>query len=648
MCGLAGIFDPDGKPVDLKQLRAMTAQIRHRGPDDEGFLLAHAHSGDLSSYAGADTLPELASALPALPAHTHCNLGLGFRRLAIIDVSASGHQPMVDPSGRCALTFNGEIYNYREIRAELEARGCCFTTQSDSEVLLQAYCVWGKDCLQHFVGMFAFAIWDGANKRLFIARDRLGIKPLVYTRVGHTFYWASEEKQLVRAARLACTPNEDAILRLLRDNALFEHPDTFFNEIHQLPAACYATIDASGMRIERYWSIPHPQGRDLQDVGTAQSALLEMLNQSLALRLRSDVPLGIALSGGIDSSTIACLARSLNAADIRTFSVYYEGSKYDERPYMDAVIRTGGFQPVYYTAHSGADATAVQEWIFHQDAPTSGASPFSSYQNYKNVRDAGIVVLLNGQGGDELFAGYPYYLKYLLAQQCRKDGWPVALRSLWTMLGHQGPRFTAAQAYLAWQTGRLEPARLRALEYRKYAMAALYPPDAPSELPPRWSDDLLENALHASVVRTHLPHMLRWEDRNSMAHSVEARVPLLDHRLVELAFRIPGNLKIHQGIQKFILREAVRGLVPEAVLQRTDKIGFATPTVDWTLGSLRDDIADTLHSTGFLSRSWVHASAVRDQFDRNPRAFGENELWRIANVEWWYRAFFETPLTPNL
>lgn len=641
MCGIAGIFHLDGSPIQVHQLRAMTQIIRHRGPDDEGFLLAHTEAGQSSAHWSSDSISEIKSKLEPLPTTTQCNLGIGFRRLAIIDLTAGGHQPLCDESKNYYLTFNGQIYNYLEIKNELLALGVHFNTVSDTEVLLKSYIQWGVKCLDRLIGMFAFVIYDKTNKCLFAARDRLGVKPFVYTYDNQRFIWASEEKQLICSKLVTPQVNESVMVHFLRNVSLFESQETFFKEIHQLPPASYALVNTKGISIHKYWHLQLDEDIEQLPFGAAKEKTKSLLEDAVKLRLRSDVPLGIALSGGIDSSSISCVARNLSPGILRTFSVYYEGKKFDERAYIQAVINTGGFDPVFYTGDQHCTVDQINQWIFHQDAPTAGGSPFAAYQNYRNVRSAGITVLLNGQGGDELFAGYPYYLKYLLAQQIKSKQHQAALENLWKIALAQGPMNGLKQLFLSWKvlSGKMD--LLRQLEYQKYATANLYPEEFPYVMEGTIPTNYFKQALLNGITRTHLPHMLRWEDRNSMAHSVESRVPFLDHRLVEFAYSLPDHYKIQGGIQKFILRDAMHSVVPEQILKRTDKIGFATPTDQWTSGILKNAIHELLNDPLFRTRTWIYGNRVLKKMKESPESFGQHELWRIINAELWHRRFID-------
>lgn len=641
MCGLAGIFNLDGASINSQDLLKMTRIIRHRGPDDEGYLLIHTANKNIHHHVHDDTISEIKANSSVLPNHTNCNLGIGYRRLAIIDLSAKGHQPMADPSGQIWLSFNGEIYNYIEIREELIKLGHQFRTNSDSEVLIHAYLQWNEQCLGKFIGMFAFVIYDNRSSSLFIARDRMGIKPFNYFFDGNQFIWASEEKQIAAIIPNKISPNRQALLEFLQWNRQFETSATFITEIQQLPAAHYAIVSLKGIELKKYWDIPLASEREMLNESDSCNSIQALLSDSIKLRLRSDVPLGIALSGGIDSSSICCLARKLTNQSIRTFSVFYEGKQYDERSYIQAVLDQGGFQSTFQTGSKEITVEELTAWTYHQDAPTAGGSPFSAFLNYRNVRQAGIIVLLNGQGGDELFAGYPYFYKYYLAQCYQQGNIMEILKTTAALAFQQGFKTAISHNYLAKQRLQLDSVALRKLEHKKYASSNLYP-ETQMQINLHTNHSFLSTALQNAIQITHLPHMLHWEDRNSMANSIESRVPFLDHRLVEKSFYIPDHLKLHQGETKYILRESMKPYVPEIILKRKDKIGFATPTSYWTHTVLKSAIMDMVHSSDFLSRDWWHGKQIQDRITKDINQFGENELWKIFTSELWYQSTFQT------
>ncbi len=640
MCGLAGIYHLNGAPIDTSQLLRMNRMIRHRGPDDEGYVLVNTITGNPKNYVHEDSIDEKKNITEFLPLVTDGNLGIAFRRLSIIDTSALGHQPMSDPSKSIWLAFNGEIYNYIEIREELLSLSHQFISGSDSEVFIHAYMQWGIDCIQKCIGMFTIVLYDHSKRKLFIVRDRVGIKPLNYYFDGKTLLWASEEKQIASSGIVSVSPNETKIGEFLRENKYFEDDDTFFNEIKQLPAAHYMTVDSGGMKISRYWDIELPQADQMMNASESVSCIRELLSDSIKIQLRSDVPLGIALSGGIDSSSVCCLAAGLTDQSIQTFSVYYEGKAFDERKYIREVLKKGRFNSTFYTASDEISFDEISKWVYQMDAPTTGASPFSAYQNYKNVRQSGIVVLLNGQGGDELFAGYPYYIKYYLADLLKTKQFKAFIQTIKGLNETQGFMQTVSHSMLSILAVSKSRSALRKLEYNKYSNRELYPEISTSDTSGQ-SSSLITQALYDAIKFTHLPHMLRWEDRNSMANSIESRVPFLDHRLIEKSFYIPPGLKIHKGQTKHILRQAMNNIVPDVILDRTDKIGFATPTDKWTRSILSSEIKELIQSKEFEQRPWWFGNKIRQRFDISSDHFGVNELWRIMNCEIWYRSFFK-------
>ncbi|MBK9721901.1 MAG: asparagine synthase (glutamine-hydrolyzing) [Saprospiraceae bacterium] len=639
MCGLSGIYHLDGAPIETTSLLKMNRLIRHRGPDDEGYLLINTKTGAQTHHFHDDSIAEIKKTSTQLPESTTANLGIAFRRLSIIDLSVTGHQPMSDQEQNCWITFNGEIYNYIEIKNELQSLGHRFISGSDTEVLLHSYKQWGTHCLERFIGMFVFVIYNHKERTLFLARDRIGIKPFNYYFDGNRFVWASEEKQFSKSNLVTLSPNEFKMVEFLRDNKSFEDTDTFFKEIKQLAAGHFALINQNGLTITKYWDLPKQVNQISWNETQSIESIQSLLKDSIKLRLRSDVPLGVALSGGIDSSSVCCIARSLTDTSIQTFSVYYEGIKYDERKYIKAVLDTGGFKSTFYSGSHDVNLNEIKNWIYQQDAPTTGASPFSAFQNYKNVKNAGIIVLLNGQGGDELYAGYPYFIKYYLAQLLKDHNYSEYGKTIYALTQNQGIKKVLSHAYLSWKVLQKNSSVVRQLEHQKYATRNLYPNTLLQNNFPN-EDSFIDAALSRSIKQTHLPHMLRWEDRNSMANSIESRVPFLDHRLVESSFNIPASLKLHHGVNKYILRQSMKNIVPDIILNRKDKIGFGTPTTLWTHTTLAPGIQDIIQSKEFLDRPWWNGKAIRSKFEKNPYSFGENELWRILSSELWYQSFF--------
>ncbi|MFN8278935.1 MAG: asparagine synthase (glutamine-hydrolyzing) [Saprospiraceae bacterium] len=643
MCGIAGIFQYNAMPVSVEALRRMTDRARHRGPDDEGYVLLSTAGRPSQALRGPDSHPALMEHMADIAQVTNHNydLGMSFRRLAIVDLSPTGHQPLCDESGKYWMTFNGEIYNYIEIREELKALGYSFYSQGDAEVLLKSYIHWGEKCLDRFIGMFAFVIYDGIAKKIFGARDRFGVKPLCYYHDKKMFLWASEEKQIIDSGLVSLKFDEEAIGNFLLYNQLHYSENTFIDGIKQIPAGHYFTLNPQQFVLKRYYQINQSNSVYSMTDAEKDERFFELFGSAVQLRLRSDVPVGIALSGGLDSSSIAMMAKRFLQEQVRTFSVYYDQDKrYDEREFIQAVLDTGQFDPVYYTQDQQVNLDAVSEWSFQQDGPTTGASPYSAYLNYKNVRKSGIIVLLNGQGGDEILGGYPYYFKYLLSDELRHGHLTDAMRHIGSWAKYESAGFAgktiagAVYSLFKGQQGMLS------LENKKFSTPALYRGLEQSIKGIRLNaqfDSSLKNAMYNTLSITMLPHLLHWEDRNSMSCSIESRVPFLDHRLVEFMYSLPDGDKISGGLTKVILRRALRELVPGKILSRRDKKGFGTPTDQWTGGILRNEIRDLLNSERVKSRSWWDYNALIRAFEKNQ--FAVHELWKIVTLELFARKF---------
>jgi asparagine synthase (glutamine-hydrolysing) len=623
VCGLAGIVDFSDS-VDPHEVVQMARALAHRGPDDNG-------SWDAPGVA------------------------LAACRLAIIDLSEAGHQPMADETGRFRLLHNGEIYNYLELRAELEGYGHRFRTQTDTEVVLASYAEWGADCVTHFNGMWAFAIWDDRKRELFCSRDRFGEKPLYYTLRGGRLLFASELKAF--RGLVPWTPNA-RMVRSFLEHGLADHTDaTFFAGITQLPPAHSLTFSRDGLRITRYWEL-HP---DAEPDGDPVDRLRELVLDAVRLRLRADVRVGTCLSGGIDSSAIACAVDNLlrtEAASARPvgerqefFTVFFEDPGLDERPFVRAVAtQTGGRS--HFVSFAGSELVENLPAIAKaQDEPFRSTSVAAQWMIMRTARAAGMKVMLDGQGGDEVFGGYHGYFGFFFADlllggelgQLRSE-----LRAYRDIHGATHARVLAALARpfvpdpLQWF-----------VRARTTAASSLVHSDlrrARPELLPETNSfpDHLRRQLHLVLTRR-LTELLRYEDRNSMTHSIEARLPFLDHRLVELMFSLPPRHLIESARTKVILRRAFEGVLPESVRARTDKLGFETPEGRWLRGPLGDFAEEVFHSPAFRDRGFSDAAATqrRLRLHRQRRVSAGFELWRALSLELWARTTLDAA-TPHV
>jgi len=554
MCGICGVFAPDQiRPSHHRLVDVQKEILRHRGPDATGVFT-----------------------------DAHCVLG--HRRLAIIDLSDDGRQPFASPGGRYQMVFNGEIFNYIELRHELVANGRVFTTKTDTEVLLAAYETWGPDCLSRLNGMFAFAIYDAQAKTLFLARDRFGVKPLYYARQDGVLYFASEIRALLAVPGLSRAVNRQSLFDYLAFNRTDIHDETFLADVFRLPKGCRAICDASGgMDIRTWWS-PLPFLDAPIGVSEAEHvrAVAELAADAARLRLRSDVPVGSSLSGGIDSSIlVGLLYDAVGAPDpYHCFTAAYPGDPVDETRYVDALARRYPFVGHRVTPTADEALGDLPAFVRAADEPTTNPSFYAQYRVMRLARESGVVVVLDGQGADEIFAGYQYFHGfYLYGLLCRKSFSRFSLELAAMLSRRQSPSFLAALAFQLLpgslrriSLGRAMPFLRRDFFQEGYAGSRI----AREFFQARGLNHSL--ALHFQYK---LEHLLRLEDRNSMAFSLEARVPYLDYRLVERLLATPEDLKIRNGQTKSLQRLALGRYTAPEILDRKDKLGFATPEAQW-------------------------------------------------------------------
>jgi asparagine synthase (glutamine-hydrolysing) len=614
MCGIAGIVDPAG--IDRVVLDRMRDVMVHRGPDDAGSIALD-------------------------------SAGLASRRLAIIDISPDGHQPMT--YGPFTITYNGEIYNYLELRAELEQLGHRFVSQSDTEVVLHAYAEWKGSCLERFNGMFAFAIWDDHAGELFAARDRFGERPFFYTTVGTSFIFASELKSLFEYPGLRPEPNNSAIFRFLAFAQLTMPEESFFTNIKRLPAAHSLRWNSRTISVSRYFAL----SRDELSIPyeAAVEEFRELFRDSVRLRLRSDVPVGSSLSGGVDSSSIVSMVSKVSPDQRRmSFSARFRGFHLDEGRFIDDVVRCANVEShaVFPTDSDLADD--LEALVYCQEEPFTSSSIYAQWRVMKLANAHGIKVLLDGQGADELLGGYPAYSTSFFMSSVRERP-TTFLREITGWRSKHGLQRSRVLGGL-WMGGYpaiAAPAveRLAARMYRR-DVAMVNPEFAHAHAnmwhPPRHSGlDSFRAALLTTQQVSILPGLLRYADRNAMAHSVEVRLPYLDHRLADFAFRLPASYKIHNGVTKRILRDAVADLLPESVSSRVDKVGFVTPEAQWMRGGFRELMADVIHSHRFRQRAVFAPRAVEQLWREHESGLHDHSsaTWRALVLELWFEAFLD-------
>jgi asparagine synthase (glutamine-hydrolysing) len=648
MCGIAGLFDRQGR-ADLGRAQAMGQLMRDRGPDDEGLVLIDTAGGQTFTHGGADTPADVfRSGLRWAPgvargaqATARYDLALVHRRLAIVDLKPTGHQPMCDAQQRSWITYNGEIYNHVELRAELEQAGVKFAGGSDTEVILTAYRTWGERCLERLNGMFGFALWDAERRRLFCARDRLGVKPFYFQFDGSRFAFASEARVLVLTQPARIQPQLAAVRDLLALDWVDHESRTFFDGLQQLPPGHWLSVGEDGFRIERWWGLD-PGARAIGSSAELTERFAELFTDSVRLRLRADVEVGSCLSGGLDSSAVVTTAAKLANAGLHAFTCAYdEGPAFDERPYVRAVAEASGARS-HVVVPDGSDFWRVFDTLAdRQGEPTAGPGVWSQWQVMKLAADAHLKVLLDGQGGDETLAGYFRYLPTRLRDLVTAGNW-AAFASLWGKVSERlGFATTLLHTFEPW----LPPPLVHALR-RRYgqgkdrvlgrtlAKLASPPPAAP-DAGARGRSHLWSQLAFDTTVRQ-LPSLLRYEDRSSMAFGIETRLPFLDYRLVEFAFSLPDGERLDGATTKAIARRALGDRVPRTVLERRDKMGFETPSDLWLRGRYAGELKRRLARNGPF-QDWVDADEVTtavDAYVAGRRDIGL-QIWRWLSLEAW-------------
>ena len=626
MCGIAGFVRPKS-PLAFRRFRAVSERLQHRGPYDEGFLLGDG-SGQIVEAWSSRFKPQgwpSPAVEPESLLEKAFTFGLLHRRLAIIAPDASGHQPM--GLGDIWLSFNGEIYNYRELRQELEVIGHQFHTQGDTEVLLHAWQQWGEKCLPKLDGMWTFALFDLSQKVLFAACDGTGIKPLYYRRSSRGLEFASEPKAF-RELEGELSPNPAAVSRFLAYGLSDESGETMFRELHRLQGGeCLQIgLDGEGFSLRRWnTSFLNQPERNAQKeadlIEEIRSTLLEMIR----LRLQADVPLGVCLSGGIDSSTIAGLVASVsgNTGRRKAFmATLPPGSQPDESPFARLMAERAGFQ--FHTVCPDAEGVAadLENLIYTLDEPPPGLNAYSQYRVFQKVAKEGVRVSLDGQGADELFGGYPRH---------RESAW---MEQPWHEPGLE-------KEVLQHGLQALVPAEVWARLLRRQK------PEYGVFNPEIWSKagryvrfgSSLNQQLEREFCSTSLPFLLKAADRNSMRWSVESRMPFADFpQLIRKVFSLPADWKIRDGQTKYLLRRAAETWVPAEILQRRDKVGFAAPNVAWLQAALRQQRPNW--EAASTENPWIDGPEFRRhalRFLQNPAHTDPSVLWRALAVEIWLR-----------
>lgn len=638
MCGICGVLDYSRREtgIDEALLKRMTDVIVHRGPDDEGAFVT--------------------------PDRT---VGFGFRRLAIVDLSPAGHQPMSTPDGNLTIVFNGEIYNHLELRAELEAKGYTYRSRSDTETILYGFQEWGTALFSKMLGMWGIAIWDGRTNRLICARDRIGIKPLYYTQRDGRFLFASEIKSIFAHPAFSPELHEEMItyyLTFLTTPA----PDTLFRGIHKLEPGCFMVVNRDGTaHKERYWDILDACAKPvLADTPSSEAGikheLIRLLRQSIKDRMMSDVPFGVFLSGGIDSSTNVALMAELMDRPVQTYTVgFKELAKYNELEYARQIAaRYGADYHEVMIDHNDA-VRVMDDLVWHTDEPNGDSVCIPLYFVSKLARDNGTIVVQAGEGSDEEFGGYAWMSRDVRVQERLWKPYmhlPRAVRGL----GHAAAsmiltpqhkylvldyfRRAAANEPLSWG-GAVDLTET----HKRYLLAESYRTRSVADVVMRHHGEVLSRStvpgylqrLTFNEFRSRLPELLLMRvDKVGMAHGIETRVPFLDHRLVEYAMTIPQSLKIKNGVPKYILKKAVEGLLPNDIIYRP-KQGFNAPMQEWFRGPLEQYARDRIFNSPLTKQGIFNYDFVRQLMDDHHNGMKNGQsVWTFLNFTLWWERWF--------
>ena len=651
MCGIAGVFNRGGAPVDMARLVRMTRTLVHRGPDEEGYFVNGPGTGSAPPDATFRTCP---GADPFRSGATAGHVGLGHRRLSIIDLG-SGQQPLCNEDGSVWVAFNGEIYNFQDLSAELVSLGHRFRTHSDTETIVHAYEQWGERCLERFRGMFAFALWDERRRTLLLARDRVGKKPLYYFADHERFVFGSEIKAILAAGGVPRDLDVTALSDYL--SLLYvPSPKTILRAVRKLPAGHFAVVTASDVRVAPYWDLSFEDSLEIPERRMTED-LLAILDEATRLRMISEVPLGAFLSGGVDSSAVVGLMAQASEQPVITNSISFSVSKYNEAPYASRVA--GLFGANHNEYHVTPDAIpVVEELAWHYDEPFADSSAVPTFYVSKTARER-VTVALSGDGGDENFAGYRRYW-FDLRENSVRNLLPGGLgRGLFGLVGRLYPKADYLPQVFRGKAFISNVAR-HPVDAYCFSMSAFYDdakrevlsPDVSAALGGYRTADTFHDVYNAAPARDHLSRIqyldvktylcediLTKVDRASMAVSLEVRCPILDHVFMEYAARIPSRLKLVGKDGKHIFKKALKGLLPDDILYRK-KMGFGVPILEW----LRKDLgayAEGLVLHGEASRLLLRRSRLERLWSEHQRGVRNwaAELWAVMMLNLWYDRF---------
>lgn len=631
MCGICGIIDYQGNTaVSEGRLRKMCDAIKHRGPDDEGIYISQQSSP---------------------------RVGLGHRRLKIIDLSEAGHQPMTNEDEKVRIVFNGEIYNYKDLREDLEKKGHLFKSNTDTESVVHLYEEYGEECVRYLRGMFAFAIWDEANQRLLLARDRVGKKPLLYFHKSDKFCFASEFTAILASGLFGVEINLPAIDYYL-SLGYIPAPLSIYKNIFKLLPGHILILEDNAVRIKRYWELDFINKIKISEQ-EASKEILRLLREATRIRLYSDVPLGAFLSGGIDSSTVVGLMSELSSGRVKTFSIGFEEKDYSELRYARNIAQRFDTDHHEFIVKPKA-LDIIPLLVERYGEPYADPSCIPTYYVSQQTKEY-VTVALNGDGGDENFAGYERYQAMLIAEGFQKSPYPLRIitqkiaRLLPDSLNYknclrrarrffEGASLPLAKRYLRW-VSFFDEGLKNAMYSEEYAKIAAKNDLVRLEgflINPPANLDLLDSLLKTDI-QTYLPNdLLVKVDIASMANSLEARSPFLDHKLMEFVAKLPANYKMKRLIKKYILKKAIKDLIPPGNIHRR-KMGFGVPVGEWFRGDLREFLIETVLSEKSLGRGYFKPVVVKNIVEQHisRRKDYTLQLWALLMLELWHLRFID-------
>jgi asparagine synthase (glutamine-hydrolysing) len=652
MCGIAGIIALDNSTADLAgTAKRMNDAIRHRGPDGEGYLLI-GNEEEIAAFGNDTPQTIMQSSILHKPVQaTECNENLkgvlAHRRLSIIDITATGHQPLCNITKTLWIVFNGEIYNYIELRDELMQLGHKFHTASDTEVVLAAYTEWGYECVNRFNGMWAFVIYDKSKKQLFASRDRFGVKPFYYCKNGKLFAFASEQKALLAAGVVDFKPNEKAVFDYWLFAAMEEEEEGMFKGIYELFPSHSLTLNLETGELKKwkYYTLPYSNNYKDSSFNLKESTekIQSLFLDSVKLRLRSDVEVASCLSGGVDSSSIVSAIYKLTGKGLNTFTTSFHNTGIDESPWAK-IVSDHTHSNAHYTYPAVAELMKdLEDLIYCQDIPIWSTSTYAQFRVMRLIKENGIKVALDGQGGDELFAGYDKYYPYHF-KDVRKNGGSIFAEANSTGRARElkklGMRQAILNKYIYYLPLSLQlKARLKIHPELKYLNRDFLKRNM-ERLPYKNDAQTLNESLNKDFNNTLLKKYLKCEDRCSMWHSIESRTPFADDiNLIEYVFSLPSSVKIMNGELKSLLRKAMRGVTPDAILDRKDKKGYMTPNRQW-VAEIRNEVKHLFENPALAE--YLDTKSILKDYDalfNQPNKPDDGRIFKLIAFAKWMEIF---------